>query len=218
MTLRLAITDVANEVRFAFTGIGGDMAHAATAAMREGGLLFKTQGRANIGAAGFSSRWQNAWRVSVYPVKGDSLEPAAYGFHKIPYSDVFETGATITGKAGLLWLPIGNNVPKAGRRKVATPRDLRARGVKLFSMKGAPGRPLIGADIRVPASQAQSSPVKLSLSKLAKGTAGKRGVVKAVPLFFGIRSMTLRRRFNISGVAAQITATLGDSYFRNLPE
>lgn len=210
MTFRFAITNVANEVKLSLTGMGDTMAHAATGAMRAAGLTLKTQGRANIGAAGFGGRWQNAWRVNVYPKTGDSLEPAAFGYHKIPYSAIFEEGGTIAGKKGMLWLPIGNNVPKAGRRKVATPRDLRAKGIKLFTMKGThSGHPLLGTSIR-------DNGGKLTLAKLRKGTAGKRGTVHAIPLFFGVSSVTLRKRFNISGVAGQVSATLGEVYFAKL--
>lgn len=223
MTPKFAINDVAAQVRVSFTGVGEMMAHAATSAMYEAGDQLKLRGRANIGQAGFSSRWQNAWRVNVYPVRGVSLEPAAFGFHKIGYSGVFESGATITGKRGLLWLPIGNNLPKAGRRKISTPRDLVGRGVKLFSIKGQ-GRPLLGASVRVPTalpgnkSTRRDQAFKLSLAKLKKGSGGKRGVVQTVPLFSGVRSVTLKKRFNIAGVAQQVSGQLGALYFANLEQ
>lgn len=50
----------------------------------------KNAGRAEIAAAGFSARWQNALRADVYPKRKVSLNAATLVFHKIPYADVLK--------------------------------------------------------------------------------------------------------------------------------
>lgn len=195
---------------------------AATKAVKQGGTMLKDQGRANIRAAGFSSRWANAWRVNFYPKKGDSIDAAAFAFHKIPYSEIFETGGTIRAKRGLLWIPLAT-VPKDGPTgKQASPRSLIRQGVKLFTIKGRPGgRPLIAANVRgTKAFFGRKSPA-VSFSALRTGT-GKgtkrksRQKVVTVPLFFGMPAVTLRKRFELATIAGKVQARLGELYFANV--
>lgn len=187
---------------------------AATLAIREAGSQLKTEGRAEIAAAGFSKKWQNAWRVNFYPANGFSIDAAAYAYHNIPYSLVFENGATIRARAGLLWLPLPT-VPKKGRRKQASARQLAQSGVKLFTIKRAGKKPLLATSLRgsrkgFPGDKA------VSLAKLRKGPAGKNGVVQALPLFVGVPSVTIRKRFSLAGVAGSIRGRLGEIYFAKL--
>jgi hypothetical protein len=212
----------------------GQMSIAATKAMRDAGAMLKKEGRANIQAGGLGSKFANAWRVSVYPAKRYSLHPAAYGKHNIRYADIFEHGGVIHGRKGLLWLPLPT-VPKVGKR-IARPRDLS--GVKLFQIKGTK---LLAAKIRS-AGANRNSRVRgqVSLPMLRAGTdaakirktgklksAKSRGGVKTsnatanavtVPLFHGVPAVTLRRRFNLEGVAKQISARLPTLYEQNLPK
>lgn len=215
--------NIAKEVRTAFiaTRVASDpsmfstITRAATGAIRDGGAEMKRMGRSNIGAAGFSSKWQNAWRVNVYPKKGYALDGAAFGFHKIPYSLIFESGGSIRGKRGLLWLPLPT-VPKVGRRR-ASARVLAQRGVKLFSLPRAGKSPLLATRLRLSGPQrANLGKQPLTLAKLRRGTAGKRGAVVSVPLFYGLRAVTLRKRFDLQGVAEAVSARLPDLYLANL--
>ncbi|RUV75923.1 MAG: hypothetical protein EOR30_17060 [Mesorhizobium sp.] len=57
----------------AMFGIKDPIAFAATAAISEAGDIVKREGRADIAAAGFSKRWQNALRVNVYPKRRFSI-------------------------------------------------------------------------------------------------------------------------------------------------
>lgn len=217
------------------TSVIGQMSIAASRAMRDAGAMLKREGRANIQAGGMGSKFANAWRVSVYPAKGYSLHPAAYGKHNIRYADIFENGGTIHGRRGLLWLPLPT-VPKVGKR-IARPRDLT--GVKLISIKGR--KPLLGAKIRS-AGANRNSRIRgqVSLPMLRAGTdaakirktgklrsAKSRGGVQTsnatanavtVPLFHGVPAVTLRRRFNLQSVAKQISARLPTLYEQNLPK
>ncbi|MET3995830.1 hypothetical protein ABID65_007502 [Bradyrhizobium sp. S3.9.2] len=218
MSLRIKMNDVAEAVRTAFIAarVAGDpsmfstITRAATEAVRDASVELKNIARSNIASAGFSSKWQNAWRVNVYPKSGYSLEAAAFGFHKIPYATIFENGGTIRAKSGLLWIALPS-APKIGRERV-TPRKLAQSGVKLFSMKRPGKTPLLATRLRV----AGSVPAKFTLAKLRRGVSGKRGKVQAVPLFFGVNSVTLQKRFNISGVADAVRGRLPDLYLARL--
>lgn len=212
------------------------MSVAAQRTMRAAGDLLKKEGRANIRAGGLGGKFANAWRVNVYPKSGDSLNASAYGYHNIAYSGIFETGGVIRGRRGLLWLPLPT-VPKVGKR-IARPRDLT--GVKLFGIR-APGKPpLLAAKIRnaganrnsrirgqvsLPTLRAGTDAEKIRKTSRLKGK--QRGGVKAsnasanavtVPLFHGVPAVTLRKRFNLAGVAQSVAARVPELYERNAPK
>lgn len=186
---------------------------AATGAIRDAANLLKTEGRANIASAGFSKKWQNAWRVNVYPATGFSIEAAAYAWHNIPYSLVFETGQTIRARAGKLWLPL-DTVPKQGRRR-ASAKQLAGRGVNMFTISRPGKNPLLATKLRG-ADGAFRNSRAISLSKLRRGAQGKRGIVQSVPLFVGVDSVTIRKRFDLEGVRMRVEARLGELYYSNL--
>src|SRR3954453_19221142 len=115
MSFRFSLSDVAKGfVETVTREIERPLAKAATAAVREAGEIAKRDGRASIAAAGFSRKWQNALRVNIYPLQGDSLRPAAFIFHKIRYAGVFEQGAVIAGQP-FLWLPLPTVPLRRGR-------------------------------------------------------------------------------------------------------
>jgi len=210
--MAIVANNIADKVRVAFSKDARDtIAHAATEAIRTVGDLLKLKGRQNIGAAGFSSRWQNAWRVNIYPSKKESINAAAFGFHRISYSLVFEEGARIVGKSGLLWIPL-RSTPKNGRNR-ATARGFIERGIKMFSLNRPGKLPLLATNVRLSEAQRSNSGLKLSLSKLRRGSEGKRGKVSAVPLFVGLKQVTIQKRFNISGVAQDVSKQLASLYF-----
>jgi len=212
------------------------MTTAATRAMKDAGDLLKKEGRANIRAGGLGAKFANAWRVSVFPKRGTSLDPAVYGRHNIPYATIFETGGAIRGRRGLLWLPLPT-VPKVGKR-IARPRDLT--GVKLFSIKTQGGPPLLAAKIRsaganrnsrirgqvsLPALRAGTDADKIRATSRLKAkqrgwvkAANAKGAVVTVPLFHGVPSVTLRRRFNLAGVTQKVAARVPDLYEKHAPK
>lgn len=240
---KLTLSNVAADVRSFWTvsrinvndTAFGRIERAATLTMRAAGNLLKTRGRADIRAGGLGTRFANAWRVDVYPKRDYSVDAAVYGYHAIPYSGIFENGGTITAKRGLLWLPLPT-VPKVGRR-IARPRDLT--GVKLFSINNGTGKPLLAAKIRnkgvnrnsrirgqvsLPALRAGTNAEKIRETSRLK--AKQRGRVRAsdakanivtVPLFVGVPSVTLRRRFNLTSVANKVANELPALYEQYAP-
>lgn len=230
LSLLFTTTRLAND-----STVLGKMTKAATLAMREAGVALKTEGRAAIRGGGLGSKFANAWRVATYPGKGYSLEPATYGHHNVPYSLIFQTGGVIKARRGLLWLPLPT-VPKVGKR-IARPRDLT--GVKLFSINSG-GTPLLAAKIRnaganrnsrirgqvsLPALRAGTNADKIRTTSRLK--AKQRGGVKAsnakanivtVPLFHGVPSVTLRRRFDLKAVAQRVADRLPSIYEKYAPK
>jgi hypothetical protein len=124
----------------AMTATYGQIAHAATGAIKEAADLAKSASRANIASAGFSTRWQNALRANVYPQSGESVDAAALIFHKIGYAGIFEHGGPIAGKP-LLWLPIEKNLPGGNR---LTPKKWIAQFGPLQAVKRGGKTLLVG--------------------------------------------------------------------------
>lgn len=165
------------------------LAVAVTAGMQDAGALLKQRARQNVSQAGFSQRWQNTIRVTTFPSDGrPSLDPAAYLRDTVPYSGVFEDGATIRG-APLLWIPL-RSTPQLGGRK-PTP-SLWARQVGPLVSVNRPGKPPL----------------------LFGPLPGNRQA--RVPLFVGESSVTIRKRFDIHGVAEGVAAELPSLVSRHL--
>ncbi|MEK9752506.1 MAG: DUF6441 family protein [Rhodospirillaceae bacterium] len=182
------------------------IAAAATLAVSEVSDDLKNAARADIGAAGFSRKWQNALRVQVFP-KGRraSIDAAGFLYHKIPYSAVFEEGARIRGQP-YLWLPLPT-VPVGRRGTRLTAANFEARtGQKLVTIKRRSGPPLLGAAI-----SAGPRARNISLAQLRRGRGG-RGAVRVVPLFVGVSTATIKKRFHIGQLARQAAGRLPAAY------
>jgi len=181
------------------------IAEAATTAMRGVANIVKIDGAADIARAGFSTRWQKAISARVYPEGRNSMRPAAFIRHRIPYAGVFEDGANIVGNP-MLWVPLPG-VPRlmgGGRnRRSITPASFSSTIGDLISYKSKTGLPLLGARVRVTGVRATAERPKLSLGLLKRqGNYGGKGVLRTVPLFFGVRAVTITKKFNIRQVCA----------------
>lgn len=190
------------------------MAQDATNAFRDAADLVVTRGRSDIAAAGFSVKWQNAWKAKVYPEKGYSLGPALYAYHKIQYSNVFETGAHIKGQQGFLWLPVAGLPTSFSHGERLTPLTFeRATGQDLVPFRNPKtGNLLLGVRIKVPA---RSRSFKLSLTRLRRGTDAPKGVEQLVPVFVGIRAVTIPSKFHLENVFQTAVAELPALYDAN---
>lgn len=186
------------------------ISQAATAAIKEAAAFVKVRGRAQIAAAGFSAKWQNALRVTVYPRSGASADAAAWIYHKIPYAGVFERGATITGSP-LLWLPIGNAPQRIGGKRF-TARNYVALIGPLKTIR-VPGKPpmLAGFVVGRPSATITVRRLKNGNARAALG-----GRVIAVPLFIGIDVVKIAARFNLSRIFNEAHTNLAGGYLRNL--
>lgn len=194
------------------------IAEAATAAIRRSAANIKARGRANIAAAGFGRNWMNTFRVETYP-KGSkkSANAAALVFHAIDYADIFENGGTIRGRP-LLWLPL-----RATPKKVSTYRLTPKRFVQevgpLFSITGR-RTPLLGARVAVTPAEAKASRITPTIQNLRAGAQlarsnNRRGagvVLRTVPLFHGVRQVTIRKRFDLVDIIRSEVDRLPEYY------
>lgn len=211
-SLKLAYSYVTGQFAAAVADMQRPIARASSAAIKDAGARLKAEARADIGAAGFSSKWQNALRVDTFP-KGSrpSIDAAAFLHHKIPYAAIFETGGTIRGKP-FLWLPL-KNVPKRIGRQRMTPALYREKVGPLRLVTRGGGPPLLVAD----QAKTRSKKTTLSISSLRRGAAGGPGT-RAVPLFIGIRSVTEKKKFHIAAIAAKVRNDLPALYAANFKE
>jgi hypothetical protein len=196
MSLRFALSDVAKGFVDTVTReIQRPIAKAATAAVRDAGEIAKQNGRASIAAAGLSRKWQNALRVNIYPPQGDSLRPAAFIFHKIRYAGVFEDGAVIGGQP-FLWLPLPTVPFRRGRPM--TPSQYAKSIGPLVSVQ-RPGRP------------------PLLFPKYRSGRRRRKASnQERKPLYVGLSSVAIGKRFDIKGAAQSAAAQLPELFEKHL--
>lgn len=195
------------------------MANAATSGTWEAGDAIKAKARANIAGAGFSKKWQNAFRVDAFPDQKSgrtSLDPALQCYHKIPYAGVFESGATIAG-SHLLWLPLPNVPNRLGNRHM-TPKNYIDLIGPLYRII-RPGKPPLLAGYMAAGSRGPITVAKLKAGANAHkrqrpGAPSARLIL--VPLFFGISKVTLGKRFNIQPIFNEVWSQWGSYYLKNL--
>ena len=195
--MRFALSDVASGFLDRIVReLQAPIAKAATAAVREAGDIAKNNGRASIAAAGFSRKWQNALRVNIYPPQGDSLRPAAFIFHKIRYAGVFEDGAIIGGQP-FLWLPL-DTVPLRRGRPMTPSQYAKSIGPLVTVQR--PGRP----------------PLLFPKYRSARRRRGSTSRKDRKPLYVGLSSVAIAKRFNIKGAAQNAAAQLPSLYEKHL--
>lgn len=115
----------------------GDIAAAATSAMRETMIEARDELRQQIVSNGLGSRLANTWTAREYPIgEKNSINPAGFIWSRAPnIVDSFLRGATIRPINGskFLWIPTGN-VPLAPARMGRVARQangrMGARGLK----------------------------------------------------------------------------------------
>ena len=217
MAFRLILSTITGQLEEALLELQRPMAEAATLALREAATSAKAQGRAEIAGAGFSKKWQNAFRVDAFPRRGKvSIDAAAYMFHKIPYAEVFQTGATIRGKP-VLWAPL-ERTPKRIARKRITPELYQAQIGPLVYLGGRGGRPLLAARAALSRAASRRAEPKITLAALRRGAAGgtPTTVLRTVPLFVGLRSAKIPKKFDVLAVMARAADRLAELYLKNL--
>lgn len=194
------------------------MAKAVTAAMRDVGKDAVRGGRASIAAAGFSGRWQRSLRMKMQPPTGDVLNPAVYIHSTINYSDVFETGAVIKGQP-YLWLPLPA-VPPGKNRPHMTPAEYVRNVGPLVTMRRRGKTPMLGAVIRTSSKQ-QPWGAFASRANLRAGRfrgMRSRGTLQTIPLFVGVPSVTIEKKFDVKGACESAFKNLDNYYAQHMAE
>jgi hypothetical protein len=205
----------AEAFRRAAADVREQIAVAATLAIRDTGRNAQIAGRADILAAGLGNRFANALRLKFFPDRKPSINAAAWLYSKIPYAGVFETGATIRGNPRL-WLPTDNVPSRRGGHRV-TPRFYAQNIGRLIFVRGDPPL-LLGV---VPASavaraRKKGGPLRLSGRRRRAGFAARAARFVRVPMFVGIRSVSIRKRLSIGVIVARERARLAAYYARHI--
>lgn len=207
MAPRFRFQHQANEFAKAMRDVEKPIARAATAAVKRAAGQIKKEGAAAIKAAGFSARSSRVLRYDLNPEKGDSIDISATFKFRIGYFNVFEEGATITGKP-LIWIPT-DNVPFGSRGRRLTPKEYVDRVGPLFSARGSAKPMLVGKGSRSSGIlSASRSAVRVRKSAVRKGTLQSQ----AVPLFIGVKSVTIPKKFDIKGIVQRVGAQIPEYY------
>lgn len=167
----------------------GPLKVAAFGAMKDLAAEVSRLGRRSIRVGGFSERWQNAFRVRMYPSNKPSLRTVVYAYHKIDYAGIFDAGGTVRGRP-FLWIPTKNAPVPLGRQRKITP----ARFVKQFG-------PL-------------SSSRKSERSKRVILFGRIPGSRRRVPMFIGVELIRQRKRFDIDG-AVNVALEKFDGFWKD---
>jgi hypothetical protein len=207
--MRLFLASARGEFEKGFAEMHRPIFEAGDKAMKEVKDDAKKAGRAEMVRAKFSPRFANALRTRTYKDKeaGRSIA-AGFLWVRSAWIGAHEDGANIAGKP-LLWLPL-RGTPKR-RGKPIKPADVPG---KLFTIPGA--KPMLAARVRVAKSQATAREPKVTMAALNRGDAPGRGVLRSVPLFIGIRSVTLPKRMDVTGAIERVTNRLPELYVKHL--
>lgn len=198
--------------------IEGDIAQAATGAMRETMPIAKQELRAQVTSAGLGQRLANTWRGEVYPKGGRSVNPAGFIWSNAPdIVDSFIRGATIrpVNGAQYLWLPT-KNVPLArgrvGRKGnnlkggSITPEECENRfNTDFVVLKGRSGGLLAFMDLLASKNRRSFRPA--TRARLAEGRE------RRLMLMFVLRPfVTLPKLLDPDGVAQRWTVQFEQSF------
>lgn len=218
--MKLVYAAAKGQWKQAFDQQYGGVARAATAAVKDGASSLKVKGRGVIAASGLGRSFQSAFRVEAYPRSGASVDAAMFAHHNIPYAGVFQTGSVVSGHP-LMWVPLPG-VPRRIGPAHMSPRNYEAL-IGPLHFDERPGRkPLLSAYVRgtrAPRKRISMSSLKAgsALSRLgvreSRGKHGTAGVV-SVPIFVGVSSVKMPRKFDLRPVFQEVRRGLASSYFR----
>lgn len=202
MTVRMSL--VSDDYVAALKRDHDRVARTATETFRTAATMIKQAGRASIAAGGFSSRWQNALRVGVFPKTGISGSPAISVNHKIRYAGQFEDPQPVLGRP-LLWLPIEANLP--GGKRWTPAMFTRTIGPLRGGRHGT--RPVLFGQVSVGRGGKVS---KYPKSLKAVRSYNKNTAREWLPVFVGVGSVSDPKRFDIAGAVQSVSADIANIY------
>ncbi len=218
-TLRYRYESNDGEFATAIRDLKKPVASATTNAIAEAAASIKAQGRSNIASAGFSRRWQNTFRTLKFPTRGrESIDAAAFIYHKVPYATIFEEGGVIRGKP-LLWLPLPSSPKRLGRQRM-TPKLFNQQIGPLTFVSGKNSRPpLLVAPAVMTKAKAKKRNPRVSATAFRRGAnkaTGPRDVIRGVPVFSGLRSVDMPKKFDLYKIIDQAAKRLPELYVKHL--
>lgn len=197
------------------------VATAVTAAIDEAGAIALEAGRASIAAAGgrFGRKWPRALQFKRYPARPQVSARAAGDLYlKSAYGGIFEYGGVIKGKP-YLWLPLSSS-PKTLSGKKLTPELFKKNIGPLFEVKRLGKPPLLVAKIDRQKRRRDSHGGRIGAVTVA---ALKRGAALSahyttVPIFVGLKSITITPKFHIRAAAHQAASQLPQLFYSNFKD
>ena len=221
MTAKFSIIDAGgNALKKAIQNMDFPIKNAATAAVTLAGINTRDKGRANIGGAGFSSKWQNTWKLKLYQVTPPQVDAAAWIYHLIPYSGIFQTGGVIRPRLRkYLWIPLRTTIQKYGRKHISPEQLVREDHIALFPILRQGKVPLLAAKLKGRVSRRVKNVSLRTLRKRAQKTSdAPTSGLTTVPLFFGVNRVAVRKRFQLDEIAQAEANKLPEYYFANLKD
>jgi len=211
--IKIVLLGLKGDLDKALKEIEEPIADAATAAMKEASVILKTEARANMAAAGFSTRWTNSFRSDYFPKgKNTSVEAAAIGYHKAGYAGVFEEGPTTISGKPLLWIPLSTTPKRVGNKRMTPALYVRTIGPLITIRR--PGLPPLLAGKIATNRRGQANKSKVTLSALRRS--GQAKATRLQPLFVGVPQVTIPDKFDVAEIAKRISGRIAELYFRNL--
>ncbi len=202
--------------------IEGDIARAATGAMRDTAPLTRDELRQQTRSVGLGDKLPNTWTARSYPDgEKNSINPAGVVYSRAPeIMDAFTRGATIRPVAGskFLWIPT-NNVPR-GRARMGrfsrnaegqmrplrhkagaiSPEECESRfNTDFVVRKGRAGRLLAYMDLLAGRARRNGSALRpVTARRQAQGR-----VAKLTLMFVLTRSVTMPKLFDLDASAGR---------------
>lgn len=219
MSFRIVVDNASESLQAAILRMDLPVKRACTKSIIAAGTSLFEKGKSDIAAGVRGNKFPAGWNVRYYQTEPPQVDAAAWAYHKIPWADVFESGATIAGKP-LLWIPLRNAPSYFGGGKI-TPKKLEKKNVRLFPIKRSGKPPLLATKVFVTRGQAKKTVFKISAKKILSGRTtpiknADKMVRITVPLFFGIAAVTIRKKFHLGLIADSERAKLPAYYDANL--
>ena len=186
------------------------IARAVTLSMKDLAEEVKVGVRAVMAGGGMSRKHQNAFRTKVYPRQGDSMGAAMWGASNIDYENIFQQGGTIHPVSRRwLWVPTKNAPAKIGGKRTSIRTYLANVGELQFIKR--PGHPPVMV-ARVTRRTKSSRPLPTSTLRRGRIAHFQGKKTQLVPIFVGLTSVTIRRRFDVDPVYDAARANLPSRY------
>lgn len=201
----------------------GDIAKAATAAMRETIIDARDELRRQTVSSGLGARMANTWTARAYPAgEKNSINPAGFIWSRAPdIIDAFVRGAVIRPVNGskFLWIPTDNVPAERGRvnrrgRNVKggaiTPEECENRFNTDFVMKpGRAGRLL--AFMQLTRARSGRGLRRDTAGRRAQGRAGKLTLMYVL-----VPSLRMPKLLDLEGVAAKWSTSFETAFTNRL--
>jgi hypothetical protein len=169
-----------------FAARGKMLALASHRTIAELAAMIGSEGRRHIASTGIKSTaywpWATKWYAGVIDTPKDSINARLFTRHKLNLANIFERAPfTISGGRNrrLLWIPFANSKMMTAKGSTVKPKDYQATtGHKLALIVGKSGLPELIDD------------------------------VSRKPMYFGVPSVTIRRKFDLTGVIDKSVARI----------